>query len=234
MMRFWIMLTLALAAVGLLSCSDSDDNSSVNSPQVLFSVTVHDSSGNPVPGLRVGSINHGSSTKSAPAKPCPDTQIDFSIPEAADYQLTIFNYHDTVVKIFAGHAEAGTHTIIWDGTDENGDYIAGGFYRMRLVTGNFEDEKWFIYDWGNDPYHTILGTLDANGSFASDDIALFPGLIALPPVDYYRDTVTIHISDSAFPDDFFMKKVKLSPSGNGFSFTYDSLGLPSAKVEAGR
>jgi len=69
--RILIMLTLAIAAC-LILCTDSDNDTSLNPPKVLFSVTVHDSLGNPVPGLRVGSINHPRRGK-APSRPCPET-----------------------------------------------------------------------------------------------------------------------------------------------------------------
>jgi len=145
--------------------------------------------------------------------------------------LTVFNHNDIAVKTFSGHVEAGTYTIIWDGTDSAGNFVPSGFYRMYFVAGSFADGHWFVLNWGSDPCHTIIGTLDANGTFATNETALFPGVVANPPIDFYTDTVTIHLSHPDFPDDFFLMTTRLSPGGNSFSFYYDSLGLPSVRAD---
>lgn len=226
-MRKTAIIFVLLPVFMCSSCTEKSRPTGSSGP--LFSVTVVDADGNPAEGLRVGSINHpigGFIADGFFPKPCPNTPIQFSLPEAGSYTLTITNYNGAVIKTFSDSAEAGTVQIIWDGTDENGDPIPSGFYNYRLVAGAFEDGHWVVFEKGPSPQLTTIGALDSEGQFTTDDTALFPGLIGLQPIEFYTDTVTIHLSRPEFPDDFYYHVVRLSRRGNRFSFVLDSLGLP--------
>ncbi len=62
----------------------------------------------------------------------PKTTINFSLPTAGDYTLTIYNVNGQEVASFAGAAEAGVHYIDWDA----GSVVASGVYLYRLVADN--------------------------------------------------------------------------------------------------
>jgi hypothetical protein len=227
MHKFIILIGLILV-VGTISCSD-DENPVVESGP-LFSITVLDAQGNPDGPLRVGIINHPidgipGAVGSFP-KPCPAINISFSLPEAADYALSIFDYNDFLVKTYSGHAEAGMYEIFWEGDDDDGQPVPSGFYKYRLEAGSFEDERWAVLEKGPDPHQTIIGGLNRSGIFTTDNLALLPGLIDPQPIEYFTDTVTIHLSRPDFPDDFFYYTTRLTRVGNSFSFILDSLGLP--------
>jgi len=67
----------------------------------------------------------------------PTTQISFSLPEAADVRLEIYNITgQKVATLTAGRLEAGHHSIEWDGSD-----VASGVYLYRLEAGDFVDTK---------------------------------------------------------------------------------------------
>ena len=226
-MKYLLVFSLGIMAILVASCCDDDNPVTEKAP--LFSLTVVDDQGNPVAGLRVGSTNHpknGGPVLDKNSKPCPQTEIYFILPEASDWELTIQNYFGGIVKTMSGYNEAGNYHIIWDGTDDSGNAQVSGYYHYNVTAGPNEFEQWMILELGPDPHQTIIGALNGNGQFITNDTLLFPGLLGNPPVDYYTDTVTLHLSNSDFPDDFFYYTTRLSKAGNGFRFTLDSLNLP--------
>jgi hypothetical protein len=94
------------------------------------------------------------------------------------------------------------------------------------VAGDFEDGQWIVFEKGPSPQLTIIGALNSDGQFITNDTALFPGLVGQQPIGFYTDTVTIHLSRAEFPDDFYYHIARLTRKGNSFSFILDSLGLP--------
>jgi hypothetical protein len=69
----------------------------------------------------------------------PSTSMALDLPQSADYKLTVYNIAGQVVKTFAGHGEAGTVTITWDGTNNQGQQVGSGVYFYQVkVEGLFE------------------------------------------------------------------------------------------------
>jgi len=68
----------------------------------------------------------------------PQTSFTLSLPEASDYAIRIFNVAGQLVKTFEGHAEAGVHTITWDGRNDQGSQVASGVYFMKAQANTFE------------------------------------------------------------------------------------------------
>jgi len=67
----------------------------------------------------------------------PATAISFSLPEACDVRLEIYNITgQKVATLIAGRRQAGHHTIEWDGSS-----FASGVYLYRLEAGNFAETK---------------------------------------------------------------------------------------------
>jgi hypothetical protein len=67
----------------------------------------------------------------------PATSMALDLPEASDYRLSIYNIAGQLVKTYAGHSEAGTLTITWDGTSNVGGKVASGVYFYRAEAGKF-------------------------------------------------------------------------------------------------
>jgi len=64
----------------------------------------------------------------------PATTISFRLDQKARVNLTVYNILGEKVKVLVdGDREAGTQTVIWDGTDNNGAGVASGVYFYRLV-----------------------------------------------------------------------------------------------------
>ncbi|MEW5994810.1 MAG: FlgD immunoglobulin-like domain containing protein, partial [Candidatus Zixiibacteriota bacterium] len=72
----------------------------------------------------------------------PETQISFSLPTATEVNLSVYNIlGQHVVTLASGAFEAGTHQVMWDGTDESGDKVTSGIYLYRLETPEYLETK---------------------------------------------------------------------------------------------
>ncbi|PKK82752.1 MAG: hypothetical protein CVT49_12170 [candidate division Zixibacteria bacterium HGW-Zixibacteria-1] len=72
------------------------------------------------------------------------TQINFDLPEQAEWNLDIFNIAGRKVRNFSGSNEAGTYRVSWDGKDDNGVEVGSGIYLYRIKAGEFVDSKKMI------------------------------------------------------------------------------------------
>ena len=72
----------------------------------------------------------------------PSTTIEFRLPEASQVSLTIYNVLGQQVRaLVAGVKPSGTHTIEWDGRDDNGSTVQSGMYFYRLQTPSYTDSR---------------------------------------------------------------------------------------------
>ncbi|MFC1569782.1 alpha/beta hydrolase-fold protein [bacterium] len=64
----------------------------------------------------------------------PETLIRYDLMETADVNLTIYNICGTEIKTFPIlNQQAGSHGILWDGTDDHGRSVSSGYYMARMV-----------------------------------------------------------------------------------------------------
>jgi len=72
----------------------------------------------------------------------PSTTISFALPESGEIKLSIFNLKGQLVKTLAsGQMAAGWHTVIWNGTNEQGNQAASGIYVYSLEAKGFKVTK---------------------------------------------------------------------------------------------
>jgi len=71
----------------------------------------------------------------------PSTSFALSLPEASDYSIRIFNITGQAVKSYSGHLEAGVHTIVWDGRNEQGSSVASGVYFYKAEASGFTETR---------------------------------------------------------------------------------------------
>jgi hypothetical protein len=72
----------------------------------------------------------------------PSTQISYSLPQAGQVRLEIFNVLGQQVKTLIDNSvEAGRHLVTWDATDNAGRAVSSGVYFYRLSSDRFVDRK---------------------------------------------------------------------------------------------
>jgi hypothetical protein len=65
----------------------------------------------------------------------PETNISFSLAKSKYANLLIYNFNGQKVReLVHGNMTAGQHIVSWNGTDNNGNKVASGFYFYKLVT----------------------------------------------------------------------------------------------------
>jgi flagellar hook assembly protein FlgD len=65
----------------------------------------------------------------------PTTTIRYSLDEQGMMSLDIYNIKGQLVKsLYHGNAEAGSHSVIWNGRDNSGKACASGVYFYKLRT----------------------------------------------------------------------------------------------------
>jgi len=68
----------------------------------------------------------------------PETTISFSLAENDIVELTIFNLRGEKIRVLVREQrEAGSYSIIWDGSDDNGNKVASGIYFYSLNTSQY-------------------------------------------------------------------------------------------------
>jgi len=66
----------------------------------------------------------------------PSMSVHFSIPQEQHVELSVYNLLGRTVKtLYSGRKQAGTHTVMWDGTGQNNSAAPTGVYIIRLHTG---------------------------------------------------------------------------------------------------
>jgi hypothetical protein len=72
----------------------------------------------------------------------PTTTISYDIPVAEKVTLRVFDMLGREVKTLVnGDVNAGTHTAVWDGTNNSGDAVASGIYIYKLKAGKTQINK---------------------------------------------------------------------------------------------
>ncbi|MCD4818587.1 MAG: T9SS type A sorting domain-containing protein [Candidatus Cloacimonetes bacterium] len=88
----------------------------------------------------VNSVNL--SLKNYPNPFNPETTIEFSTTQNEQIELIIYNIKGQKLKTLINKEfEAGKHSIIWNGTDDNGSNVSSGIYLYKLKTENYSAIK---------------------------------------------------------------------------------------------
>ena len=68
----------------------------------------------------------------------PSTTIEFTLPEYGFATITIYSMAGQKIhELTADFMPAGTHTLLWDGKDLNGNAVSSGIYITRLQAGKY-------------------------------------------------------------------------------------------------
>ena len=72
----------------------------------------------------------------------PSTTIKFGLPNSGNVKLSIYNMLGQEIKTLVNNSlNAGTYSIIWDGTNNNGIKVTSGAYLYRISAGNYIETK---------------------------------------------------------------------------------------------
>lgn len=70
----------------------------------------------------------------------PTTSIRYSLPEASEIKLTVYNMAGQEIKTLAtGKVAAGSHSVVWDGRDNAENAVPSGVYFYKLSA---ESQQW--------------------------------------------------------------------------------------------
>jgi len=72
----------------------------------------------------------------------PVTEISFTLPEASDVRVMVYNIlGQHVSTLVDGYQEAGEHAVIWNGTDSNGRKVSSGIYLYTIEAGQYKASR---------------------------------------------------------------------------------------------
>jgi hypothetical protein len=72
----------------------------------------------------------------------PQTTIAFDLPETQGVRLAVFDVRGRRVRVLVDQPlEAGSHTVVWDGTDGQGRRVASGVYLYRIEAGPLHETR---------------------------------------------------------------------------------------------
>jgi hypothetical protein len=67
-----------------------------------------------------------------------ETRIRFAIPQAGHVSLTVYNVTGQLVRTLVNEEmPAGTHSVVWNGFDQDGGQLASGVYFCRMEAGGY-------------------------------------------------------------------------------------------------
>ena len=72
----------------------------------------------------------------------PSTTISYTMNKAGNANLSIYNVKGQLVNtLVKGKQDFGTHNVVWNGTDANGNIVPSGIYFYRFTTDNHSETK---------------------------------------------------------------------------------------------
>ncbi|HRR01256.1 MAG TPA: choice-of-anchor J domain-containing protein, partial [Candidatus Cloacimonas sp.] len=75
----------------------------------------------------------------------PETTISYSVKETGPVTIDVYNVKGQLVKsLVKGIQEPGNHTIVWNGTDNNGRSVSSGVYYYKMNAGKYSSTKKMI------------------------------------------------------------------------------------------
>ncbi|MDD3533249.1 MAG: carboxypeptidase regulatory-like domain-containing protein [Candidatus Cloacimonadaceae bacterium] len=75
----------------------------------------------------------------------PETNISFSMKDAGPVSIEIYNVKGQLVrKLVNDVREAGDHTVVWNGKDNNDRAVSSGIYYFKMNTGKYSSTKKMI------------------------------------------------------------------------------------------
>ena len=72
----------------------------------------------------------------------PETSISFTLPNDSQITLKIFDILGREIRTLSkGLYKVGSHSIIWDGRDDLGNFVSNGIYLYQIQAGSFQQVR---------------------------------------------------------------------------------------------
>ncbi|MDP8202192.1 MAG: FlgD immunoglobulin-like domain containing protein [Candidatus Tenebribacter burtonii] len=231
MKRFIFLFIICIVIFSCIFGPDDEDFS--------FSVTVKDTDGNPVEGLNISLLNKIN---------CPfwnelnwETRAQTTIVLTISYDCNIELYVEDIERnrirtLINEEIFQGFHNIIWNGTDDDGNYLPNGVYYSTVVftrndTISFQAER-TMYLMSLGEYHKN-GTTDTEGKFSTINRKPFINLSdadSLEVVDCdgntwglqtFSDTTAVCITDPENDDFLQIEFMRIADKNNEINITWN-------------
>jgi PKD repeat protein len=75
----------------------------------------------------------------------PETTISYQLPEVSDVMLHIYNVQgQKIATLVNERKDAGSYQVVWNGTNDFGQEVAGGMYIYKIVAANADNEVFTV------------------------------------------------------------------------------------------
>ena len=75
----------------------------------------------------------------------PETTISFQLPEVADVMLHIYNVQgQKIATLVNERKDAGSYQVVWNGTNDVGQAVAGGMYIYKIIASNADSDVFTV------------------------------------------------------------------------------------------
>ena len=128
----------------------------------------------------------------------PTTTIHFILSNQEYVRLNIYNITGQLVRRLVDEKrEAGTHYVMWDGTDDSGIHVSTGVYFYRVEVGKaVQTRKMVLLDGGSNSNNNIFGLSNrASKPSAGNAIQI---TISIETLGHYpmTETVIVPVTDN--------------------------------------
>jgi len=138
--KYYFAVFIIVTVISSLCCKKDNNPVTIENSQQVLSGKVIDSQGNAVEGVGIHYIYSFSSSKLGKIqKPCPSTQISYSIPKRCFVTLKIFRWftRDTIETIIQDTLNSGNYNV-----SINMNKYTNGLYIYRLTYDTTTIEKY--------------------------------------------------------------------------------------------
>lgn len=185
-MRLLPSCLLAVAVVVALSGCD-DDTTGPQDPafSVVFNVT--NPQGQAVAGVHVASMpavpeSYWAPPAGGPTRPVTHI-IEFNLDASMPVRVEVRNVAGSTVRLLVDEVlPPGRHGVAWNGRDDAGQPLPGGWYAFHLEYDDQTHDVPCILAVCDPEWHA-LGTTDGQGRLVVDDLTMVPAFWTLEPVD---------------------------------------------------